>query len=1254
MPAILESADANGRINPTTTNAVMTTSTSTPDRVSGHELTPPLDLFLATVNLGRGLSAEEWSRNLITLKDVDVICASEPGDLDRLPGRAEVVLQEFDVIFQRRNVQSGNQHSGGAALLVRRSRFQTSRTRVHITWNSRTDVQFAAVHLQRGQDDPAVVVVCVYATNVQGGPSCPQFEAAMTSVLGDVRRQYPLTPIVFAGDFNARNTIFGDSSTHPRGRTLMTWCLEKGYRVEAVPSRGDSCLDLVLVPATTPSTSAKGRTVCGTDHTTAVLVEIDPDPRWNCKYYTNRLDLRGLNEDTFLRELDRRLQGRGGTPHGRERRISSALSAALLYAGAEWTRARTSSERRTPDLTQILNAARSNPWKAVAMARAAPSRMATAHDCAALLAAFGSQGKQRTHPGAHPVPEMPPRVTPVTPEEVKSSIVSNNPKACADSSGVDARILSIAARSDRFLQRFAELLTHCMQKARMPGAWTSCTVSPIPKPGRDPSVIANLRPIYLTTMLAKTADRVFDRRVRHAWTPHPHQFGFRKGVPISAVPLALIGQASEAIRTNAAPAGFRRRGHRALLIAVDLSDAFPGTPTRCIVEGYGDAVPPDLMAAKTAMLSRRQLRVRYCNKYSAWDAVQDGTNQGFVSGPTDFSAASSTLLQRLDAWKAAQREVQREFAMVADDLSACVSGQSDLLVHAANDFLRIVERWAREYGFAISPKSEALYITAPHAHASEFQHTLSCGGVNIPVKAKGSIRLLGYHIDARLNFSEAVSQACAQHVNAWLALMPLMSLLSPMDRKIIYEAIALCHIRRIAPLILCHSSKEESAEHWKTLDTSLGGAARMMFRTHATAHTHACINEAGLLDSRGLAISETVHLRHKLRAANLPGSVPAKAIKFLERYKVVGFSQPRPATGVVVDRQPLAPADSWVERHVEFKTEPTLSASERLKLQRKRTPESEKNAIKQEANERLRLLIPERAKVIFCDGSVLRRTANRPRAGGGGAAVYFKDGDVVTATRRPAGAAACSFTAELIGMLGAVDLTPHIDVMPGETIYIISDSQSLVSALAKGIARQNDLRVAKLWESIANMVKRLECRFSFQFAFGHAKWVEADTVDRFAKAAAEDGADFQGLEWWVDLARQECTTALDTHLPTVMKGSLRGDLKSERPGLRPTRWPKSEWSRSAQHCAAAVTLAQLRTNACAQVGGHLARETELCPRCRTMTMRNSDVHPSMVQHMFHCRSTAGHRRHHRIDGIQDLWTHPLRALALVRLYWRAT
>lgn len=716
------------------------------------------------------------------------------------------------------------------------------------------------------------------------------------------------------------------------------------------------------------------------------------------------------------------------------------------------------------------------------------------------------------------------------------------------------------------------------------------------------------------------------------------------------MPLALVGQASSAIHTTSdrGPAA-RKQGHRALLLLIDLSDAFPGTPTRCIVEGYGDAVPPDLMAAKTAMLSRRRLRVRHHNKCSEWETVEDGTNQGFVSGPTDFSAASSTLLGRLAEWKARQTQAQREFAMVADDLSACISGPSDLLAYAARDFLKVVEDWAREYGFKISPKSEGLYIQAPHGrHVSPFTSVLKCGGVTINVKHQGSIRFLGYQIDARLNFADAVSMASAQHVHAWLALMPLMSLLSPMDRKIVYEAVAMSHIRRIAPLILCHG---DNTEHWKNLDIALGAAARMMFKTHATAHTHACIVEAGLLDARGLAIRETVHLRHKLRAADLPGSVPAKAIAFLERFDT-GVPPPSSETGVVVDRQPLAPSESWVERHVEFKTVPLLTPGEKLKLQRKRTPEAEKNAIKQEANERLRLRIPERAKVIFCDGSVLKRNAHRLAAGGGGAAVLFEDGYAATSTRRPAGAAACSFTAELIGMLGAVDLTPHIGVLPGMTVYIISDSQSLISALAKGIARQSDLRVARLWEAIANAVKQHECRFSFQFAFGHAKWVEADFVDRLAKTAAKDGADFNGAEWWVDLARQECGPVLDAHLATVLDGSLRATLKSEKPGLRPTRWPKSEWSRSTLHCAAAETLAQLRTNACAQVGGHLAREPEVCPRCRTTTRRNSPNHPSMVEHMFLCRSAAGHRRHHRIDGLQDLWTRPHRAMQLVRLFVR--
>lgn len=320
-----------------------------------------------------------------------------------------------------------------------------------------------------------------------------------------------------------------------------------------------------------------------------------------------------------------------------------------------------------------------------------------------------------------------------------------------------------------------------------------------PETRQGSSVAANLRPIYLTNMLAKTADRIIDTRVRAHFTPHPQQFGFRQGVPIDIVPLSIfgmcrnaqqrlpdnvsnsqrsldsfVGSQAQASQRSAAPPPPRQRQEpiRTLIIAADISDAFPGASARGIVDGYGDALPEDLRQYKIAALTKRQIRVAHRGKKSKWDDIRDGTNQGFVSGSTDFSAFSSPLLSSLDEWGTSPGAI-KQFAMVADDLSATIVGTMRELQAAGQAFFDLLAAWATKFEMKISKKTCAILVT-PHGcnNAAWTGPPLKCLDVSVRPIVRGSIRLLGYQFDAQLGLAPAVQHACHEHDRALHVLAP--------------------------------------------------------------------------------------------------------------------------------------------------------------------------------------------------------------------------------------------------------------------------------------------------------------------------------------------------------------------------------------------------------------------------------------------------------------------------------------------------
>ena len=121
----------------------------------------------------------------------------------------------------------------------------------------------------------------------------------------------------------------------------------------------------------------------------------------------------------------------------------------------------------------------------------------------------------------------------------------------------------------------------------------------------------------------------------------------------------------------------------------------------------------------------------------------------------------------------------------------------------------------------------------------------------------------------------------------------------------------------------------------------------------------------------------------------------------------------------------------------------------------------------------------------------------------------------------------------------------------GERVHIITDSQSLVAAIKKGIARQADARIADIWRKLVALVRDHRCLVTIHFAFGHSNWVEADVADHHAKSAATRR---RSAEWWVDKARVESAGPIERHLRSALRGTLRSKVIDLAPGYRPSRW----------------------------------------------------------------------------------------------------
>ena len=1223
-----------------------------------------VDCVVGVTNFGRGVSTPHLVSNLKTLSHCDVICVSEPGSSYRSGTQNGIAIADFEYIHATRGL---DHQYAGILLLVRKSKLVVS----HAETFSAGALQIASCIVHRpdenGATSPVCVVMGVYAT-------CSRDYAAdantLVQLLSD-RKQFVCsfapagTPLIVMGDFNAHHPSFGDDTgtCDARGKALHEWALQHSLQVVGLPTRGNAALDIVLCTAALPVCTPAVRKVLGTDHDKALTVDIDPCPSSDAVYFEHRAVRPSTVDDAlFLATLERVLRAGSSAPSPRDRdfRIIAALREAMVAVGFAFRRCPVNPRTTPPTIQQILSAAHRSVWSAIRLLRRPSRRLECDVESDDVLRCFGSAGKQRDHHDAPLVRGAPATFTPVCREEVAAAIRRHNPRACPDSNGFDGAILRLAAKSTLFLTFFADMLSDCLRLGTVPARWNCCDITPIPKPGRDPSVVANLRPIYLINMIAKTADRVFDTRCRARFTPHPQQFGYRQGVPIDAVPLAALEMCCQG-QTEQDPRG----PVACLVIAADIADGFPGAAARGIMDGYGD-LPEDLRQVKVAMLTNRRVRVRHRGQVSAWDDIRDGTNQGFVSGPVDFSAFSSTLLQRLEVWSKT-RGATKHFAMVADDLNATIVGVRAEIQAAADAFFKVLGDWLGEYEMRLSPKTKAVVVTPTTAPTRRgWSMRFTCNGVTVHTQYSsehGALPLLGYRFDPKLTLNAAVGYALSKHDQALHTIAPLLGVASMQDRAAVYDSLALSHIRRVSVVVLCARGLE--SRHWDALNQAIASGARMITGTTATASNALVILEAGFSDARAIAVSEATRLSAKLRALDFSSPTINHALAFLARSGKMR-QLPEKTTGIVRDRPLVDPSLARFRSFVVVDPTPHLTETEAFIMRRDAPddddalfddgrPEPEHvRLVKRAANQRVRLwakrAMARGAFVFFSDGSVIKS-----RRSGAGACVMFARGREEFACRSACGTHCCSFSAEATGFSCFRRLVAQLarsgQIPRGSSVVVLSDSKSYLDALATGPLDQRDKRLADLWQFLLETARDFDLVFLFRFIYGHTGWPEADRADEEAREGARLAPRVGQCTWWKDCSRAAVHTPVDTILRKSVEGTFRDRVRRKQRGNRrlpdhlPSRWPSKRFARWTNF--EKTTLCQLRTNACPKLGGHLHGHVHHCVRCGAWTRRDNYGN-SMVEHAFRCPRVRSKRRQFHVRDIVDLWRRPRACIDYIR------
>ncbi|KAM7314895.1 hypothetical protein ISCGN_004679 [Ixodes scapularis] len=189
-----------------------------------------------------------------------------------------------------------------------------------------------------------------------------------------------------------------------------------------------------------------------------------------------------------------------------------------------------------------------------------------------------------------------------------------------------------------------------------PSSWLESLVIPIPKPGKPPNELTNLRPISLTSNLCKLTERmVLERLMWHIernYPLHPHQLGFRHGMSTQDILLMLRHQVLDAYS----------KVQTRTVVAVDVRKAFDTVPHEAIIQSAELAgVCGHLLNFVKSFLNDRTYTIKAGDYIGTAQPNRTGVPQGAVLSPTLFNLVMARLPPLLEAVPSLH------FAVYADD-----------------------------------------------------------------------------------------------------------------------------------------------------------------------------------------------------------------------------------------------------------------------------------------------------------------------------------------------------------------------------------------------------------------------------------------------------------------------------------------------------------------------------------------------------------------------------------------------------------